>query len=243
MSTSNCTYKNTITDIFGKSTVLIAEIGNCHLGNLDKAKELVRAAKDCGADLCKSQAFIGKDIKHGSMPKSFYRKCELTFEQYVELIEYGEQIGIDVFYSIFSRNVEQLIFHQKWHKIAGIQTMQGFNHIEKKDTDRVFVSIPEGGRKPKLEHCHIMHVSAYLTYYPGLQNIDHLTEIYGRQCGYSDHTIGITHPIKAVKEYGANVIEKHFTLDKDIQYLGQLYRDAVHSSLPQEFEKLAKEIK
>lgn len=45
--------------------------------------------------------------------------------------------------------------------------------------------------------------------------MSHIKEVTGREIGYSDHTLGIEVPIAAVS-LGAKVIEKHFTLSKDM---------------------------
>ena len=42
-----------------------------------------------------------------------------------------------------------------------------------------------------------------------------MEEVFRKPVGYSDHTIGIEVPIAAAA-LGAEVIEKHFTLDKQI---------------------------
>jgi sialic acid synthase SpsE len=219
--------------------MLIAEIGNVHLGDMQKAKDLIKAAHESGADIIKSQAFLSRDIT-GSMPREFYRKCEFAFHQYVELIHYAKSIGNDLFYSIFSRSLEALMIHQTFHKVAGGQTAAGFDFIEKKDAENVIVSVREGTRYPDLKRAQILYVSDYLTKFPGLQNIKLMSEWYGRQAGYSDHTVGIDTCKEAIEKYGADVIEKHFTITRDITYEGVQYRDAVHSALPKEFEQLAR---
>lgn len=48
-----------------------------------------------------------------------------------------------------------------------------------------------------------------------LNNIDMLRDNFGYPVGYSDHTLGITAPIMSIAK-GVCVIEKHFTLDKDM---------------------------
>ncbi len=48
-----------------------------------------------------------------------------------------------------------------------------------------------------------------------LNNIDMLRNTFGCKVGYSDHTIGCVAPIMSLAK-GACIIEKHFTLDKDM---------------------------
>lgn len=49
-----------------------------------------------------------------------------------------------------------------------------------------------------------------------LNNIDMLMKLYNYPIGYSDHTLGITAPVLSIGK-GTCIIEKHFTLDKDMQ--------------------------
>lgn len=48
-----------------------------------------------------------------------------------------------------------------------------------------------------------------------LRNIETLSKIYNYPIGFSDHTLGIAIPLAAVT-LGAKIIEKHFTLDKNM---------------------------
>lgn len=221
---------------------LIAEFGNNHLGDIEKAKQYIRIAKECGATHAKGQAFMARDITSGSMPTSFYYKCELKFSEYVELIDYGEEIGIPVFFSIFSKHFESLVYHQEWYKIAGCQVKLGFKELAKKDCKKMFVSVPEFTIMPQLEKSHILHVTPYNYKTPDFKTLDFLNTYYERPCGLSDHCIGIDFALKAITERGIPVLEKHFTLSRDIKYKGQLFRDCVHAADPKQLEILAKEI-
>lgn len=67
--------------------------------------------------------------------------------------------------------------------------------------------------KVSLLHC----TTEYPAPYPdvNLRAIDTLRELYGLRIGFSDHTQGIHIPIAAVAR-GAEIIEKHLTLDKTL---------------------------
>lgn len=222
------------------STILISEVGNCHNGCIKTAKEMIRVSRECGADLVKMQAFNPNDI-NGSMERGFYEKCALNIFQYTELIEYGKDIGIEVFYSIFSKEFKSLEGAQKYKKIAASQSQKNIRATERADAHNVFISLrPNDGMLPDLKVANVLYASKYLVENPYFENLTFLNQYYGRNCGYSDHTIGIEYCIEAIQEYECPVIEKHFTLTRDIYFNGQQFRDAIHSALPYELERLAK---
>ena len=70
-----------------------------------------------------------------------------------------------------------------------------------------------------------------------LKTIQHIKETFGVLAGLSDHTLGISVPIAAVA-LGANVVEKHFILDRN---LGG--PDSAFSIEPQEFKEMVKYIR
>lgn len=201
---------------------------------------MIKAAHESGADLIKGQAFIPKDI-HGSMPREFYEGCYMSPEQCIELIDYARDIGNDMFFSIFSPGFEKVSLHQKWHKIAGSQTRanKARKHM---DLDNMIISVPRD--KPlaelhKWKKAIVMHVSEYLATDPQLEQILFLGHWLGRSAGYSDHTIGIQYASLAYREFGADIIEKHFCLTPNEMYKDHVFRDTIHAATPREFEKLA----
>lgn len=222
--------------------MLIAEISNCHFGSLKKAKELIKAAHNSGADLIKAQAFLPKDIKSGSMPFWFYEQCAFAKREYIELIEYAREIGNDLFYSIFSEELIGLGTHQKWHKITGAQTLDG-KATEMMDLDNVLISVPGTMDLDQLYpfiDAELLYVSPYMVEDPKLELIDTLSAFVERPVGYSDHTVGIKQAIRAAHFHNVHIIEKHFCLTSGDKWNGQIYRDTVHGVTPNEFEKLAK---
>jgi len=221
-------------------SILIAECGNNHVGCVKTAKEMIRIARNSGADLVKFQAFLPVDIK-GSMDPEFYEKCALPWEDYLSLIQYGKELGVDVFYSIFSEELQELKKHQKYHKIAASQSQSNIRQTENSDATNVFISIkPNAGMLPHLNLAHVLYASPYMTINPNFENITFLNNYYHRRCGYSDHTIGIEYCIEAYQDYECPVIEKHFTLTRDIYFKGKQFRDAMHGALPYELERLAR---
>lgn len=221
--------------------MLIAEIGNNHLGSIENFQKLIFAARDAGATTVKSQAFVAEDLKGVSFPTEFYKLCQFELDEYIEMIYWAREVaGIELFFSIFSRSLKSIGAHQVYHKIAGSQSGLGFMDIESLDSDRTFVSIREGGKKPYMELATMLHVSGYLSQAPALENIELLSECYQRRAGYSDHTVGLDACKRAVEDYKASVIEKHFTISRDIGFRGVQYRDAVHSADEKQLLELSK---
>lgn len=221
-----------------KSYHLIAEFGNCHFGSMAHAKELILAALESGATLAKGQAFLARDIK-GSMPSEFYEMCQLSMRQYIELIEYGREIGIPVFFSIFSKELRGLEEHMDYYKVSGSQTKNKTYEFREYDISKSFVSVPKDAEYPFLKRAQPMYVCEYMAEDPELQNIRRLADFYKRPVGYSDHTIGIDACRRAIDTYDVPVIEKHFTIQKDYVFSKAIFRDCVHGSTPAEFAKLA----
>lgn len=221
---------------------LIAEISNNHLGDMNKAKEYIRIAAECGATMAKGQAFLAKDIVDGSMPDSFYYQCQLEFDEYVELIEYGKQIGIPVFFSIFSRKLESLSYHQDYYKIAGSQIKLSFKDLRKKDTKNTFISIPEFSLMPEIKKSNILCVTPYMVEKINWAFYSFLESYYGRPIGLSCHCIDINETIAGIKKFNIQIVEKHLTLERDIKYNSAVFRDSQHACLPNGLEKLAREL-
>jgi sialic acid synthase SpsE len=90
--------------------------------------------------------------------------------------------------------------------------------------------------KLSLLHC----VSAYPVEYEeaNLRSISFLKKNFQTKIGYSDHTIGIEAAIVAVS-FGAEIIEKHFTLDNNFSK----FRDHIISSDPDEMRQLVVSIR
>ncbi|WP_336146499.1 N-acetylneuraminate synthase [Marinobacter salarius] len=105
-------------------TLIIAEAGVNHNGDMALAKELIAAAAEAGADLVKFQTFIAANIISQSAPKAEYqkgatdpqesqrdmvRKLELTRENHMELIAECKNQGIGFFSTAFDKDSIDLL--------------------------------------------------------------------------------------------------------------------------------------
>lgn len=97
-------------------TLVIAEAGVNHNGNLGLAFQLIEAAAHAGADVVKFQTFQAQAIATGQADKAVYqkqakgkvesqldmlKKLELTTEQHVQLINYCHECGIEFLSTAF----------------------------------------------------------------------------------------------------------------------------------------------
>lgn len=108
-----------------KKTLIIAEAGVNHNGDIKKAIKLVDAAKNCGADVIKFQTYNSNEIAIPKAPKAKYqlnvlkkenmyqmlKKYELTFENFKFLKKYCQKKKIEFLSSGFDR--ESILFLKK----------------------------------------------------------------------------------------------------------------------------------
>ena len=226
-------------------TVIIAEAGVNHNGDMNLAKRLIDEAKIAGADFVKFQSAVNPTSKYA--PKAEYQKREtgaeetqlqmalklrLTLDQHYELYEYCKKVGISYLSTAFDidsvhfldsldlpfwkipsgeiTNLPYLLEIAKTHKPIVMST--GMAEMEE---IRIAVDLlkSNGSGEITLLQCH--------TDYPtmmenvNLRAMNTLAEEFDLPVGLSDHSIGIEVPIAAVA-MGATVIEKHFTLDRNM---------------------------
>ena len=193
-----------------KPTFIIAEAGICHNGDMGIAMRMIDAAKKAGANAIKFQTYVTeKRVKAGSPIFDILKKCELSPENTKELKTYADSVGIIFFSTPF--DVDSVFLLKK----LGVQLMKiaSFDLVNKQLLKALAIC-KKAGVKFALLHC----VSAYPTPKDGanLRAVHTLLEAYECPIGYSDHTLDITACLHAVAA-GATVLEKHFTLDKNME--------------------------
>jgi|TARA_Y100000034_G_scaffold131748_1_gene193171 sialic acid synthase SpsE len=237
-------------------TKIVSEIGWNHMGDITLAKEMISASKENGADFVKFQTWSVERLKNGPWDEDgrleIYKKAELTKDQHVELYEYSNKVGIEFFSSAFSIEDAKLLseVQNKYVKIASFdsdnidllkfcndnfETM--FISTGTKTVDEVKSSVSRENipdAKIIVLHC--------ISSYPlepknaNLPRINSFKKIYDK-VGYSDHTFGVE-TTKVALEYDIDIVEKHFTLDRDLPG-----RDNKFAILPHELKDLSDYIK
>ena len=227
-------------------TMIIAEAGVNHNGSLETAKQLVRTAKECGADIVKFQtakldSLVSKFAEMADYQKANTGKTEsqkemlakllLSFDDFTELAAYCKEIGIMFLSTPF--DIESIHFLNDMQDIWKIPSGEITNYpylIEIAKTGKQIIlstgmcELEEIRAAVNLlkdngsEDITILHCT---TEYPApfsevnLNVMDTLRKAFGCKIGYSDHTKGIEISLAAVA-MGAEVIEKHFTLDRNM---------------------------
>lgn len=250
------------------SVYIIAEAGVNHNGSFDLACRLVDAAKKAGADCVKFQTFKAEKLVSKNAQKAEYqkrtteegsqqdmlKKLELSYEEFTKLKEYCDSVGITFlstpfdfdsiaflesldmpFWKIPSGEVTDypyLVALAKTHKPVVMST--GMCDIEEIE-EAIKVLRENGCGDIKLLHCNTEYPTPFCDV--NLAAICTMEKHFGLEVGYSDHTMGIEVPIAAVA-LGATIIEKHFTLDRNME--GPDHKASIE---PKELETMVSSIK
>ena len=241
-----------------KRPLIIAEIGNNHEGSFLVAKKLINEAYKAGVDAVKFQTFITEDFITPKEKKRFnkFKKFQLSQKNFIKLAKISKKKGLkfistplDIKSAIFlnpivdyfkissgDNNYFQLIQKVLSFKKPTIISTGFLNFNEIKRLVKFIKKNKFPLNKLTLLHC----VSDYPVkdHEANLISIKFLKDNLNVKIGYSDHTLGITASVIATI-YGANVIEKHFTLNKKYSS----FRDHSLSANPEEMKDLVTSIK
>jgi N,N'-diacetyllegionaminate synthase len=232
-----------------QKVIIIAEAGVNHNGNLAMAQEMVRVAKECGADYVKFQTAVPELVISTIAPKAEYQKettgkeqsqlemCKaihLPLSDYEGLNALCHEVGIGFmstpfdlvsidclaplgmdYWKIPSGEITNLPYLRKIAKTGGkVILSTGMSTLnEVKAAVKVLTDNGLSRNDITLLHCTTQYPTPYEAV--NLRAMDALRTLGCAGVGYSDHTVGIEVPVAAVA-MGAVVIEKHFTLDKNL---------------------------
>ena len=213
-------------------TFIIAEAGVNHGGDIGIAMYLIIAAKESGADAVKFQLFRDRpEIEH----------LRLSEAQIKELADYCGQVGIEFMCTPFY--VEAVAFLDplvKRHKIASgwmrdTRIFDAALATGKPVTASMGMTIVGQNpyrHNPNVSFLHCVSLYPCPDEHAGLSNLNTWWIT-----GYSDHTVGTVACVAAAAR-GAQIIEKHLTLDKTAPG-----PDHSCSAEPEEFAAMVRDIR
>ena len=227
-------------------TLVIAEAGVNHNGSYEIACQLVDAAKDAGADYIKFQTFHSENLVSKNAKKADYqvettgedtqlnmlKKLELSEQEFIYLKDYCRKKEIrflstpfdfdsirflnqlDIpFWKIPSGEVTNYPYLVALAK-TGKPIVMSTGMCDLSDISNAIRVLKENGAGDiSLLHCNTEYPTPYEDV--NLRAVLTMKSEFGCEVGYSDHTQGIEIPIAAVA-MGATIIEKHFTLDRNM---------------------------
>ena len=215
-------------------TFFIAEAGLNHNGRIDLAKKMIDEAHNAGANAIKFQTYKTESfLSSSSQYFDFFKNVELSFEEFKEIKNHADNSGIIFLSTPF--DFESSDYLKKIgvpaFKIASadLTNIPLLSHIAKMDLPMLISTglgtmeeIQEsinlcnsvGNNKIAILHC----VADYPTNpeEANLSVINTMKEKFQIPIGYSDNGESMIVDEIAVS-LGADIIEKHFTLDKNMQ--------------------------
>ena len=243
-------------------TIIIAEAGVNHNGNINLAKKLIDVASKAGADYVKFQTFdvdqlILKNTKTAAYQKrnlknnisqyQMLKKYQLTDNSHKELLRYSKKKKIKFLSTAFDEKSLRLLEKYKLDyikipsgEITNYPFLKQISKLKKKvllstgmaTLDEIKQAV-KALRKRKKDITILHCTSDYPANLKDL-NLNFIKKLkkFGCEVGYSDHSSSVITPSIAVT-LGCKVVEKHFTLSKQLKG-----PDHIASLEPQELTKM-----
>ncbi|MEE1550225.1 MAG: N-acetylneuraminate synthase family protein [Nitrospinaceae bacterium] len=234
-----------------RPTYVIAEIGINYNGSYNIAEQLVTSAAECGVDAVKLQIITAeKSYTPDSISHSIFKKNELSPEEWQGLVKLARNLELTVFATFVNANdlksaepLELPAIKISSTNITNFPLLKAIARLGKpvilstgmgylSEVDEAVRYLEERGlRKLGILHCSSLYPAAPENL--NLRAIQTLKMAYPEYpIGFSDHTMGIHCTVAAVV-CGAAIIEKHFSLDRDMDG-----PDHHFSATPQELKTL-----
>lgn len=253
----------------GHPAYMIAEMSGNHAGSIERAKEIIHAAAEAGADCIKIQTYtpdtltidcsnkyfaITEGTWKGENLYSLYGKAYTPLEWQEELFAEARKTGIDFFSTPFDNATCDFLENMgvDFYKIASFEMidLKFLKHVASKGKPMI-VSTGMGTYEEMKEALNAIYEtgntqvaflkcsSAYpaLSSQMNLRTIPDMKDKFGIPIGLSDHSMGSLGAVAAVS-LGANIIEKHFCLSREIEN-----PDASFSMTPEEYRKMVDDVR
>jgi sialic acid synthase SpsE len=245
--------------------LIIAELGTSHSGDLNRAKEMINAAADSGANCIKTQIVIADEILHpntgevtlpGGKIRLYdrFKALETPPEFYIEIKEYAQSMNLLFLCTPFGHKSASILkeMQPKMVKIASPE-LNYISLLEETASWNIPALISTGvsrlsdietaveifSRKTSqicLLHCVTSYPAPETDY--NLRLLPNLAAIFGVPVGVSDHSSNPELVPALSVNMGACVIEKHFCLSRTDPGL-----DDPIALPPQEFAQMVKAVR
>jgi len=232
-----------------KQSLIIAEAGVNHNGDIARAFDLIDVAADAGVDIVKFQTFSAERLVTKTAVKAAYQENNSPeYDSQYDMLK-ALELGRDEFSKLKAKCISRKIeFLTTGFDISDLEFITSFNLVRFKIPSGEITNLPylryigqlgkpvilstgmstlsevrdalqvledAGTDRSQLTvlHCN----TEYPTPFEDV-NLNAMLTIkneFGVDVGYSDHTLGIEVPIAAAA-LGATVIEKHFTLERNL---------------------------
>ncbi len=252
-------------------TLIIAEVGVNHDGNISKAIQLIEKASKAGADIVKFQTYSSELLVTTDANKANYqiertggndsqldmlRKLELTSSDHHILYKCCKENNVEFLSTAFDLSSIEFLSRiglQRWKIPSGeitnlpyLKKIARLNQPIIMSTGMATIADIDAAVNV-LDNFGMSRNSITLlqctTDYPAspvsvnLRAMQSISQAFGVNVGYSDHTKGITVAIASVA-LGASIVEKHITLDRLSSG-----PDHLASIEPDEFQSMVKAIR
>ncbi len=224
----------------GHPTYVVAEVGINHNGDIEIAKDLVRAAKNAGVDAVKfqkrtpilcvpeDQRNVMRETPWGYISYLEYReRVEFGAAEYTEIDRFCKETGIQWFASVWDEPSVDFLetFEPVCYKVPSAALTDHELLRKLRETGRPLVL--STGMSTQDEICQAVEVTGandlVITHatsaYPcdpeelNLRMIPRLMEMFPCPIGYSGHEVGLV-PSVVAAALGACLVERHITLDR-----------------------------
>ena len=248
-----------------KKPLIIAELGTSHGADIAKARQMIDAAAETGADCIKVQMVYADEILHpntGEVPLpggrirlyDQFKALELPPEFYIEIKEYTESRGLLFLCTPFGLKSASILKDIKPKTVKIASPELNFTGLLKEIAEwKLPVLLSTGvsrlsdieaaleifkNNKPLicLLHCVTSYPAPETDY--NLKVLPNLAAVFGVSVGVSDHSMDTELVPSLAVSMGAVAIEKHFCLSKTDPGL-----DDPIALEPQEFLQMVKAIK
>ena len=252
----------------GESAYIIAEMSANHAGDINRAKEIIYAAKEAGADCIKIQTYTPDTITLNCHNKYFhidtgtwggenlyslYSKAYTPWEWQTELFETAKHAGIDFFSTPFDKTAVDFLeeIGVTFYKIASFELVDIplIQYVARKGKPVIMSvgmgsigEIEEAVGVVKKADCPLALLKCSSAY-PAIPDSMNLRTIPNMKDVFGV-PVGLSdHSMGSVAAVtavalGANIIEKHFCISREVEN-----PDASFFMEPKEFAKMVKDIR